>query len=279
MTYPPSWGQPDPGQQPVPPYGAPGGQPGFGAQPPGYGAPQPGYGAPPPGYGAPQPGYGQPGWGAPPPPPGQSSGKGPLIGLLVGALVIVIAVAVVVAFMVSQNDDPPIADPSPSPSVTPSEESPSPDDSPTTDPISYEDFEDDWSYAGLTADYVDGWDYEDCTEFENDDALTDLGCEYGIEVTYEAEDSELKLTQLILVMTDEDAADVVVDDESIDYEDFEVQSEGVISDFSYGKWLATDSGPYIVITVCTATSKVKETTANNYLDFSNDDFVDELESR
>src|SRR5690606_12627675 len=108
----------------------------------------------------------------------------------------------------------------------------------------------------LNTEFVKGWDYEDCSDFEIGDALTDMGCEYGIELAFKAEGGKLMLAQLVLVMEDIDAAEDAVED--VTDSDFELHKEGYISNFSYGKWVIDNAGRYVVITVCTATKEVSE---------------------
>lgn len=303
------------GQQPqsVPPYGQPQqssppyGQPDYGQQPP-YGQPaQPPYQQP--AYEQPQ--YGQPAYGgtqqmpvqpgatqqmpvqpgapwqqpayAPPPPP--SGSKGALIAVVAGAGVLVVILLVVAIFAIGGREDPPpVAGSSASPTPSPSESSPSPSPSPSEEPegerLSYSEYDDDWNFrlgdVKLNADFVDGWDYEDCGEFESGDTLTDMGCEYGIEVAYEAEDGKLQFVHLVLVMSDEDAADEAAEKGAIEYNDFKLHEESYIADFKYGKWLTNSSDQYVVITVCTATGSVKESKAGKYLSYSNSDFAASL---
>lgn len=234
---------------------------------------QPGYG--PPGYPPQQPPYGGPGF----PPPQQPGSKAPLIVALALVAVLLIGGMGTVVFLTVSNEGEPQAAP-PSASASPSE-SPSPSPSPTPSPteteegdrVSADEYDKDWDFrlgdVKLSADHVEGWDYDDCTEFERNDALTDAGCDYGVEVTYKAEGGKVRVSNLFLVMTDQDASEQVNKD--LDDEDFRLHKESYLKDFSYGKWKRKFNGRYVVITICTAAKSVSEEKAGRYLHYMNAD--------
>ncbi len=216
----------------------------------------------------------------PPPPGGGSSGV--VIAVVIGLAVILVTVLGAAVFLLTAEEGTPTAGPSASasPSESPSP-SPSPSPSatgPTGDKISYTEYDKDWKFklgeVELSAKYVDGWDHEDCEEIEKGGALSDLGCLYGVEVTYKAEDGKVVLSHLILAMTDEDAADEAVKD--VDDDDFQLNKKSYLSDFTFGKWQRDSAGAYLVITVCTAKKSVSEKKASNYLKYGNADFTTAL---
>ena len=241
----------------------------------------PGYQQP---YGA--PGY-QQAYGAPGFPPPQGPSKAPLIVALALAAVVVLGIGVALVFVLGGSDEPhPVsATGSPSASASPSPSpSPSPSESPSEDSgerLSYQEYDDDWDFklgaTELSADYVKGWDYEDCTEFERGGALSDEGCEYGVEVSYKAEGGKVKISNLFLVMSDQDAAEELNRD--IDDKDFTLHKESYLKDFSYGKWQRKFSGKYVVVTICTAAKSVSKEKAGKYLHYMNADMTAALSFR
>jgi hypothetical protein len=111
QQQPPAYGQQQPGygQQQPPAYGQE--PPGYGQQqPPAYGQTSPAYGQSSPAYGQSSPGvYGQspPGFGAPPQPPGRTSGGGGKRFAIVAAVILVVVVigGIAAALVVSNLDD------------------------------------------------------------------------------------------------------------------------------------------------------------------------------
>ena len=242
-------------------------------------------------YSAPGNGFVPPGAAYPPQAPGTAlvpaptarKSRAPLITMLVLCAALVLGGGAVIMFGPGHDDTEPTS--SGSGSATPSEsESPSPEpttDAPTTEEptsqggaISEADFGD-WDFklgdVELFAAKVDGWDYDSCGGVEVGSALTDLGCVTATEVTYEAEDGELKLTNLFFEMSDETSASTAVEDKEFDDQDFIPQETSMISDFDYGRYRANSAGPVIVVTLCTATSSVDEDDADEYLDEMNAD--------
>ena len=217
--------------------------------------------------------------GAPPPQPPKSS-KAPLIMVLVLFIVLVLGVGTVF-FLINDKDPQTTTTASdkngPSSSATSDTESsksePEPSES-TTEPdpgsgtsMSESDYGD-WNYKmgdfKLSADKIDGWDYEDCSSVESDGALTDLGCESALEVAYETEDGDMRLSMLMFMMSDADAATKAADGE-IDETDYRLHKGSYIKDFDYGKQRTGSSSEIVVLVVATATANVAEADADEYL--------------
>ncbi|HIV57018.1 MAG TPA: hypothetical protein H9902_03585 [Candidatus Stackebrandtia faecavium] len=284
---PPGYGPPDqPGYGPPdqPGYGPPAsGPPGYPTQP--YSAPPP-YGppsGPPDMYGAagPPPGGPEiPGMPGGPQPPKKS--RAPLVTMLVLGVVFVLGVGVSL-FLILGDDttetttsgktSPVEESQSPSPSESTSEPDPTPTDDPggdstftgTLDEADYNDWNFKIGDVSLSAEKVDGWNYDDCTEIEKDGALTDLGCKEAIEIAYEAEDGEMKLDLVLMVMEDESSASALESD--FDDSMYSPQKAGFIADFDFGKFRIGNESNIGVLTMGTATSAVDEADADEYLSY------------
>ncbi|MGH8792618.1 MAG: hypothetical protein ACRDXX_08235, partial [Stackebrandtia sp.] len=143
------------------------------------------------------------------PVPQQPKSHAALITSLALGFVGLLGLGVVLYFVVGDDEDntEPRADASatsdeptdPEPGDTETEETT------TGEKLSYTEYADDWEFqlddVELDATYVNGWDYDGCAEFEADAAFTDLGCEYGVELAYEAEEGDLIVSHLIMGMT------------------------------------------------------------------------------
>ncbi len=243
------------------------------------------YGGPP-GGGFPPPGYGVPGG-----PPLPKSSNAPLITAISLGVVLMLGLATLVWFVVNrQNAATPVADASSEPSASASA-SPSPSPSPSASPsgtppderLSYTDYDEDWNFrlggVQMSANYVDGWDHDTCEEFDANGTLTDLGCEYGVELAYEAEKGKLRFAHLILAMPDTDAAREAAEDGAMDDDDFSLNSKGYFSSFKYGKWASGNGGAFTVITVCTAKKSVGKKKADDYLHYAHTDMTGALTFR
>ena len=254
-------------------------------QPPAYDPNQPvsgGYGAPasgPPGYG----GYGQPpvsvnpmsgppGYGQQPgmiPPPQQKNNTPMIVGGIVGVIAVIALVAVVVIVLGNKDDD----DKSSAASGSETTEAPTSEPA-TTEPVddgkieslSYSQFGYDWTSteSDIEATFLDGWDYTNgCQDFEDGTNLTSLGCEFGSELAWEAEDGDVKISLFYLGMTDEASASASID--TIADTDMIPHESAIISNWDYGKWRIDYSSNIVVVTSVTGVD-VDDTTGDDYLD-------------
>ncbi|MGH8880819.1 MAG: hypothetical protein ACRD0P_26285 [Stackebrandtia sp.] len=283
---PPGGGYPDQN----PPFGAPPPPAYDPAQPPGYDPNQPvsgGWSAPasgPPGYGQ-QPVSGNPmgGPGYPPPmqnPPPRKNNTPIVVGAIV-ALVALVAVAAVLVVVLGNKDDGggSASDSGTSATEAPSsQEETSPADPDYIGSLSYADLGYDWVSATTDAEatFKDGWDYAGCTDFEVAAALTDLGCEFAVEVAWRAEDEDVAIYAFFLGMTDTDTADTAV--EEIQDADVVAHEEGEISDFDYGQWAIDSSRNIVILTSFTATADVSEEKCNEYIEEMPGDLVTEVDA-
>jgi hypothetical protein len=279
----PGWTAPDPAAGQQDPYA-------YGAQP--Y-AQQPVSGA----YGQPPVsvtpisgphGYDNPMLGMPAAPQPPAASNTPLITTLVVGAVALLGLGAVLVFTLGGTDDDGSDNAASGASQSASESaSPSPDEasaSPTEADdgiadLSYAEFDDDWkdSAGDASATYVNGWDYTGCTKFEDGSSLTDRGCEYGVEVAYEAEDGEMKLANIFMGMTDADAASDAVTD--MKDGEFVLREDGYIYDFEYGMWQADSVDNIVIITVVTGTKKIDDSTGDEYLEAMNADMTAMISDR
>ncbi|GAA4916145.1 hypothetical protein LX16_4087 [Stackebrandtia albiflava] len=299
--------QPDPyGQQQPDPYGQPPQSDPYGQQQPDPYGQQPQYPSPGQGGGySPEPSYpmsgvpmsgqpmtGQPMMGPTSGPPGQQppmGGYNPMfpqqpkknntpmiVGVVLGVVLLLGVGAVLFAVLGSGDDEPGDDIASQSPSVEPSV-SESPSEDPADNRVGYQDFGVDWtgSYEGmdLSATFVEGWDYDDCSAVESGGALTSAGCEYAFEVIHEAEGGDLRIAQLVFAFPDEGSASSLESD--IEIEEFEesyrFRSEGFITDYEEGLWWSEAAGRFAIVTIATRTDALDATTLENYLYGKSDD--------
>ncbi|MFC6011893.1 hypothetical protein [Nocardia lasii] len=165
-----------------------------------------------------------------------------------------------------------------SPTLTPATTSASP--TTTTKPKSaaasrftYTDYEGPWDFqlgdVQMHADWADGRDHASCTPVEKGGKLTDLGCQYSTEMWLTAEAGAVKLTQFVLAMPDAATAETAAD--KIEEKDLNVRPGGIITDFETGKWKASSSKEFIIVTLVTATAAVEAALVEKYLRYRHGD--------
>ncbi|MFC4376739.1 hypothetical protein ACFO5K_21850 [Nocardia halotolerans] len=141
--------------------------------------------------------------------------------------------------------------------------------------LSYTEYEGPWNFklgdVEMTADWSEGRDHTDCAPVEEDGALTALGCQYAVEMLLTAEGGAVKLTQFVLAMSDPAAAEHAAD--QIEETDLNVRPAGIIDDFETGKWKATSSKEFVVITLATATAAVRTELVQDYLRYRHGDIT------
>ncbi|MFD3511248.1 hypothetical protein [Nocardia sp. NPDC058666] len=141
--------------------------------------------------------------------------------------------------------------------------------------LSYADYEGPWNFkmgdVAMTADWVEGRDHSGCAPVEKGGKLTGLGCQYATEMLLTAEGGAVKLKQFVLGMKDAAAAEAAAD--QIEEKDLNVRPGGIIDDFETGKWKASSSKEFVVITLATATASVDAALVDKYLRYRHTDIA------
>lgn len=217
------------------------------------------------------------------PAPQPPTSKTPIMVAVIVGVVALLGLGTLLVVSLSGKDKNDVADPKDTQSSTQASEAassaePTEDANKITD-LTYSEFGKDWdsSASDSTATFINGWDYTDCHEFEEGTVLTDLGCEYAVELAFEAQDGDVKMSVFFLGMTDELAASGATYD--IKDGDFYPRNEGFISEFSYGMWQAGYSSNITVLTVVTTTDAVEDAAGDAYLTEMIDDMTIAIDNR
>lgn len=263
--------------------GAPPGPPADPYGPPPMGPPAGPYGPPPVG-----PPYGPPPMGPPARPDGQVM-PGWRVLLVVGVVVVVLLAAFggVALWWTSSAHDT-LASGTASPSASASASSlPSPSGSPSASPspsaagrgLSNAQYGD-WNFrlgdVQLSATKAGGWDYPSgCGPMEGTaGSLTGKGCASGIEVSYKADNDAIRFVHLILDFRDAGTAQAVAP--KLVQGDIKLQPNTIHSSFAWGKWKATASSHYVVLTMCTTSDAGRSDEATKVLGYANADISSAL---
>ncbi|MFD3706392.1 hypothetical protein ACFWUP_24895 [Nocardia sp. NPDC058658] len=141
--------------------------------------------------------------------------------------------------------------------------------------LGYADYEGPWNFklgdVQMHADWVEGRDHKNCAPVEKGGKLTGFGCQYASELLLTAEGGAVKITQFVLGMKDAAAAESSAD--KIEEKDLNVRAVGMIDDFETGKWKASSSKEFVVITLVTATAAVDAALVEKYLRYRHGDIV------
>lgn len=218
------------------------------------------------------------GFGAPPPPLEGYRGRhlrslSParskltlMLGLAVAA--VLLAGATIALSAARDHDTPPAAAPEASDSAEPRLLDSAPAESSpiagatSGEPLSFEQFAADWQSEHGAAEFVDGWDYEDCADFAAGSTIVDLGCEYGFELAFEAENGDVRAGYVVMAMPDPGTAAEAV--ENFTDADLELQDASYVSGFEYGVWNHQDAAEYVVVTLVTAVEGVDTDLVDSY---------------
>ncbi|WP_327145917.1 hypothetical protein [Nocardia sp. NBC_01327] len=275
------WGQPVQPAQPQP--GWPGEQPAW-QQPqaqPGWQQPveQPGWQQQP-GWGGQQGYLQQPGYPAGPPPQPPRRNTGLIVGIVL-AVVAVLAIGVGAIVVVTRSDN----SNNQAAATSTTTVAPTTTDTTTARPttttksapaggkFTYSEYGQVWNFklgdVALQADWVEGHDYNSCAPVEVKGKLTGLGCQYGSELVWKAENGAVMLTQFILTMSTPDKASAASG--QFDDKDINLPAGSYISNWETGKWRDGSQSQFVVITFATATADVDVPTVEKYLKYRHSD--------